>query len=148
MRRITIRSKKARRGVAAVEMALVLPVFLLVSLGIIEYGRAMMTANLVTNAAREGARVAAINGSTNTDVENAVTSFLTTSLGISSGQITTNITITAATGNPNPMNQCANANLRDLIVVEVRVPYSAVALIPASYLQSVILSARSSMRHE
>ena len=148
MRRRNSPVRQDRPGVAAVEMALVLPVFLLVSLGIIEYGRALMAANLVTNAAREGGRVAGITGSTNTDVQNAVVNFLATSLNLNTGQVSVKISITPAAGNPDPQNQCANAKLRDLVTVDVNVPYSAVALIQASYLQDVTLTASSSMRHE
>lgn len=130
------------------EFALVLPVFLTVSLGIIEYGRALMAANLVTSAAREGGRIAGQTGYTNADVQNSVQSALASSLKLSSSQVTVNITITPAAGNPNPQNQCASAHLRDLVQVEVKVPYSAVALIPASFLQGVTLTGRSYMRHE
>ncbi len=141
-------SSNDRRGVAAVEFALVLPVFLTVSLGIIEYGRALMAANLVTSAAREGCRIAGQTGNTNADVQNSVQSALASSLKLSPGQVTVNITITPAAGNPNPQDQCGSANLRDLVQVEVKVPYSAVALIPASFLQGVTLTGRSYMRHE
>jgi Flp pilus assembly protein TadG len=141
-------SSDNRRGVAAVEFALVLPVFLTVSLGIIEYGRALMAANLVTNAAREGCRIAGQAGYSNADVQSSVQNSLASSLKLSSGQVTVNVTITPAAGNPDPQNQCANAHLRDLVEVEVKVPYSAVALIPASFLQGVTLSGRSYMRHD
>ena len=51
---------RARRedGAALVETAFVLPIMLLVSVGILEFGRAYQTWQVVTNAAREGARVA------------------------------------------------------------------------------------------
>lgn len=148
MRRTPEHFRSERRGVAAVEMALVLPIFMVVSLGIVEYGRALMAANMVTNAAREGGRIAGKDGSTNTDVQNAVTSFLTNSLSVAPNKVTVNITITPAAGNPNPQNQCANARLKDLITVEAKVPFSAVSLIPASYLKTVVLSGRSHMLHE
>jgi Flp pilus assembly protein TadG len=148
IRRFGKRLQQHRRGVAAVEFALVLPVFLTVSIGIIEYGRALMAANLVTSAAREGCRIAGQVGYTNADVQSAVQTFLASSLKVSSNQVTVNITITPATGNPDPQNVCANAQLRDLVEVEVKVPYSAVALIPATSLQGITLSGRSYMRHE
>lgn len=148
MRRTVSRTDARRRGVAAVEFALLLPVFLLVCLGIIEYGRALMAANLVMSSAREGARIAVKDGSTNADVQNAVVSFLSSSLGVSSSQVAVAITITPAAGNPDPQNQCANAKPKDLITVDVRAPYSAVALIPGTFLQNVTLSGRSYMRHE
>ncbi len=49
------KTRTARRGTAAVEAALVLPMTLLFLLGIIEYGRYVMTLQVVTNAARSGA---------------------------------------------------------------------------------------------
>jgi len=46
------------RGAALVETAFVLPIMLLVCVGILEFGRAYQTWQVVTNASREGARVA------------------------------------------------------------------------------------------
>lgn len=48
------------RGTAIVETALTLPILLLVSVGIFEFGRAYQTWQVLTNAAREGARVAVL----------------------------------------------------------------------------------------
>ena len=48
------------RGAAAVEFALILPVFLLLIAGAIDLTRMMYTQVVVTNAAREGARMAAL----------------------------------------------------------------------------------------
>ena len=144
------RNKQARRGAAMVEMALVLPVFLMLVLGIIEFGRGMMVANLVTNSAREGARMAVLDGSTNTEVTTAVQTFLVSAIGhgISSADITTTITVTAAAGNPNPANNVANAISRDLITVKVSLPFNKVALIPGKYLKGRQLAGQSAMRHE
>ena len=50
--------KHSRRGVAVMEAALVLPIVLIFLLGILEYGRYVMTLQVLTNAAREGARYA------------------------------------------------------------------------------------------
>ena len=144
------RNKHARRGAAMVEMALVLPLFLMLVLGIIEFGRAMMIANLVTNAAREGARMAVLDGSTNTDVTNTVKTFLISAIGtsVSSSDITVTITVTAAAGNPNPANSVASSTTRDLITVKVSVPFNKVALIPGKYLAGKQLAGQSAMRHE
>ncbi|WP_275411822.1 TadE/TadG family type IV pilus assembly protein [Winogradskya humida] len=50
------------RGAAAVEMAIVLPLLLLIVLGIIEFGIGWNRQLNLTEAAHEGARVAALNG--------------------------------------------------------------------------------------
>ena len=47
-----------RRGATAVEAALVLPMVLIFLFGILEYGRYVMTLQVMTNAAREGAHYA------------------------------------------------------------------------------------------
>lgn len=49
------------RGAVAVEMALLLPVLVLLLLGIMEFGRAYNAQVTLTNAAREGVRVMAIS---------------------------------------------------------------------------------------
>lgn len=49
---------KSERGNAMVEFAIVLPLLLIVVFGIIDFGRALYTANNLTAAVREGARLA------------------------------------------------------------------------------------------
>jgi len=55
-------SKLFRRedGAAMVEMAIVLPIFLLLVWGVIDFGRLLFTANSMATAVREGARQAAV----------------------------------------------------------------------------------------
>lgn len=59
---ISVRSVAARdeRGAAAVEFALVLPLLILFTFGIIEFGRAYSAKIELTAAVREGARAAAL----------------------------------------------------------------------------------------
>jgi len=57
---------KAIRGQSLVEFALVLPVFLLLLIGITEFGRAWMTRNILTGASREAVRIAAVQGNAGT----------------------------------------------------------------------------------
>jgi Flp pilus assembly protein TadG len=49
------------RGQALVEFALVIPIFLLVMLALFDLGRAVFAYNTLTNAAREGVRMAIVN---------------------------------------------------------------------------------------
>ncbi len=53
-------TKKTAKGQSLVEFALLVPVMLILVVGISEFGRAWMTRNILTGAAREGARVAAV----------------------------------------------------------------------------------------
>ena len=76
MNRIEIRTDllgaKARlasdeAGQAVVEFALVLPILMMVLIGILEFGRAWNTYQVITDAAREGARNVVVSGSTATN---------------------------------------------------------------------------------
>jgi Flp pilus assembly protein TadG len=51
----------SERGAAAVEFAILLPLLLMLVLGTIEFGRAYNAQIILTNAARDGVRVMAIN---------------------------------------------------------------------------------------
>jgi Flp pilus assembly protein TadG len=62
---------KADRGAAAVELALVLPVLLLVLFGIIDFGRMLNAQLQLTEAAREGARAAALRQDPTSRVQTA-----------------------------------------------------------------------------
>jgi Flp pilus assembly protein TadG len=53
--------RRGRRGTYAVEFALVFPVLVLFMFAVFEYGRFLMARQVLDNAAREGARVAACN---------------------------------------------------------------------------------------
>jgi Flp pilus assembly protein TadG len=64
------------RGAALLEVALTLPLMLLVAVGIFEFGRAYQTWQILTNAAREGARVAVLPGSDDEAVEERVMDYL------------------------------------------------------------------------
>ena len=72
-----IRLGRDERGQFMVEFALLLPVFLMLLFGIVEFGAAWRTSQVLTNSAREGARVAILASSTADSVRNIVRSRLT-----------------------------------------------------------------------
>jgi len=69
------RRMRNQRGAALLETAITLPILLLVCVAIFEFGRAYQTWQVLTNAAREGARVAIIVGNTDTMVTDAVVTY-------------------------------------------------------------------------
>ncbi len=128
--------RKKRRGAAAVEFAVVAPVFLLLVFGMIEYGRMVMVQQVITNASREGARCGVLDGSTNQDVVDVVTQYLT------SGSIQ-GATITVTPTNPG------DAEFGDPVTVMVDIPFSQVSWLPSPmYLGGTTLSATTVMRRE
>src|SRR3989338_10478819 len=67
---------RSERGAAIIETALTLPIVLLVCVGIFEFGRAYQTWQVMTNAAREGARVAVLPNPTAGAADARVRSYL------------------------------------------------------------------------
>jgi Flp pilus assembly protein TadG len=68
---------RSEEGAELVEFALVLPLLLLVMLGIAEFGFMFQRYEVLTNAAREGARIAVLPGYTAADVQARVSTYLT-----------------------------------------------------------------------
>jgi Flp pilus assembly protein TadG len=54
------RFRRTETGQALVEFTMILPIFLMLLFGLVDFGRGFYTWLLVTNAAREGARTAAV----------------------------------------------------------------------------------------
>jgi Flp pilus assembly protein TadG len=128
--------RRYRRAAAAVEFAIVAPVFFLLVLGMIEYGRMVMVQQVITNASREGARQAVLDGATTAEVQTVVTDYL------ASGSITgATVTVT-----PNPPT---NAEFGDPVTVAVSIPFSQVSWLPSPmYLGGKTLIATTVMRRE
>jgi Flp pilus assembly protein TadG len=125
-----------RRGAATVEFAVVAPVFLLFVVGIVEFGRALMVQQLLTNAAREGARVGVLDNSQTGDVTSAVSNYLAGG-GVSGA--TTTVT-------PSPPSSAAYGSP---VTVTITVPYSSVSWVPSPwFLQNTTLGSTCVMRRE
>ncbi len=120
-----------------VEFALVLPVLILLVVGILDFARAFTVLQVVTNAAREGARVSIIPTSTSANVTGTVTSYLT-SAGQAECTSTGSTTIWGAGGAAG-----------DTITVTVSCPFTTLTgtLIPG-WSGTFNLSQTATMRHE
>jgi Flp pilus assembly protein TadG len=128
--------RRNRRAAAAVEFAIVAPVFFLLILGMVEYGRMVMVQQVITNASREGARQAVLDGATTAEITNIVNAYLT------NGSIT-GATVTVA---PNPPT---DAEFGDPVTVTVSIPFSQVSWLPSPmYLGGKTLTASTVMRRE
>jgi Flp pilus assembly protein TadG len=129
---------RGRRGGALVELAAVMPVFITIILGMLDCSRLGMVSQLLATAAREGCRVAVINGSTQTDVQNRVNAFLSDS-GISVGTVT-----------PTPANwNSASLQAGTPIKVTLSVPFNKVSWLGTPYLfKTATLTASATMSCE
>lgn len=71
-----MRRVRSENGQALIEAALTLPLLLLIAVGIFEFGRAYQTWEVLTNAAREGARTAILPSATPAMVQGVVVSYM------------------------------------------------------------------------
>lgn len=123
-------------GSATVEFALVLPLFVMLLLGLVEFGLAIWHQEILTNASREGARagiVASVEGPTYADITAVVQAYLS-SAGLDPA--VTEIDISGLEG-----------SFGDPLTVEVRYPHSFFVLpnLLSSLGSSLILHAKTVM---
>ncbi|WP_144123338.1 TadE/TadG family type IV pilus assembly protein [Catellatospora sichuanensis] len=109
---------KRDRGAAAVEMALILPILLLLVFGIIDFGRMLNTQIKLTEAAREGARAATI-----LNTHSGATSRVATVLG------STPVSVTVSGGHQPCLNALpgTDATVRVEHDFEFVTPFAAIA---------------------
>ena len=137
----------SERGSALLETALTLPLLLLVSVSIFEFGRAYQTWQVITNAAREGARVAVLPNIASGAAEARTRQYL--QLGQLPRADSAGVTLTA--GSVDIGGIAAPTS-----IVTVTYPFNFVVLQPIARLvvsgsnlgAAVTLTARSEMRNE
>jgi Flp pilus assembly protein TadG len=124
-----------RRGAAATEFAVVAPVFFMMIIGFIEFGRALMVQQVLVNASRVGARMASTTGATSSGVQSAVQSY-TTSVAVPGVSVSVS---------PNPATAIAGT----VITVTASVPFNDVSWMNTPwFLSGKTLTANSQMRKE
>jgi Flp pilus assembly protein TadG len=107
-----------RRGIATVELAIVVPVLFTLFWGMCEVGRAINATITLQNAASVGARQASIGQSSNSQVQQDVLNYLTTA-----GIPTTHATVTVS-DLTQPGVDATAADPLDQLQVTVTIPFS------------------------
>jgi Flp pilus assembly protein TadG len=138
------RGDRSERGAELIEFALVLPILLVIVGGIIDFGFLFQRYEVLTNAAREGARVAVLPGYTNADVTTRVNQYLT------AGGVPAGATVTVGAAQSIPVGGGACISVRP---VTVTFPHQYTTLGPlltlvGGSLGTTTLTATSSMRSE
>lgn len=128
---------RSESGASAVELALLLPVLMMILFGIIEFGLALYQQAVLTNASREGARlgiVQAVPAITTGQINARIDTYLTAA-GITPGNVTRTIVSTGVTDTP--------------VRVTLTLPYTFVTL-PGftGMVPTINLRAWTEMRHE
>lgn len=137
----------SRTGSALVEVAVSFPIFMLILLGIIEFGRALSVSQSLNNAAREGCRAAIVDGSSTADVQELVLLSVVNTVGCRAEDVDVDIAVTSD-DDGSALSSIEAAQPRDLIQIDIRVPYSAVSFAVAEFLKNSNLRGSCVMRHE
>ena len=128
------------RGAVATEFALLLPVFLTILIGIIEFGMIMYGREIVTNATREGARAGITQGPPKLST-GAITTISSNYL-VNTGVNPANVTFTAVgAGGANPATLTVTAQYQYFFLIPF-IP--AMTGIP----NPLIINTQTVMRHE
>lgn len=119
------------------EFAVVAPVLFLMIFGMIEFGRLIMVQQIMTNASREGAREAVLDGATSTTVDTHVREYLQgTSIDPNGVTVAFNISPQSATAG-------------DAVTVTLTLDFNDVSWLPGSwFLSNTTMRAQTTMRRE
>lgn len=129
---------KGEKGQSLVEFAIVLPVLMLFLLGIIEFGWLFNAKITLTSAAREGARIYAIEGNNQTLVEDAVNK-------ATSNLIVNKIEVDKSIGVVLSEETTTSGNIR---MAKVVITAEVIPLIKLIVKNNVTMKAEASMRIE
>ncbi len=142
-----LRGDRRERGAELIELALVLPMLLLMFAAIVDFGLLFQRYAVISNAAREGARIAVLPGYTQSDVQGRVTQYVQQSTGDSTLSPTTALATVSikpsGTTPPFPAAQVTVSLTHTYLVIG---PVSA--LFGGGSWTSITLVARSTMRIE
>jgi Flp pilus assembly protein TadG len=138
---------RSNRGAELIEFAFVLPLLMVVVAGIIDFGFMFQRYLVVTNAAREGARMAILPGYGLTDVQARVQAYVREGLADQTvTPVTTMSTVTIDPPGPAPPFDAAQVMVQTTQSYLVLGPL--ISLVGGSGFGSVTLTAKSTMRTE
>jgi hypothetical protein len=118
------RREAMARGQALVEFALVIPLFLLLMVALFDMGRAVFAYNTLTNAAREGARMAIVNQDKPSIIERAKSQ--TAIVELNDPSVSVGFFQMAADGTPDYADPCDLVAVGCLAVVSFQATYQPI----------------------
>ncbi len=139
---------RQERGAALIETAFIMPLLLLLSVSVFEFGRAFQYWQVLTNAAREGARIAVLPGTSDAAITSRVQAYLST------GQLAQPASATIAIARNDQIS--IGASTAPASTITVSYPFQFMVLQPVAQLvvsgstvgEAISLTASSTMRNE
>ena len=132
------------RGQALVELALALPVLLLIFMGLFDFGRAVFAYNSLSNAAREGARVAIVDQTIVGGIPVGATEAASQATGLGLDPADT-AQVQVAYLMPDLSGPCATRSLGCIAEVEVHYQFRAITPIVGGVIGPIDLTASTQL---
>ncbi len=121
---VRIARYKRRRGTAAVEAALMMPLVVLMTFALIKYGWLYVKVQQINNAARHGARVAARADSDNGDIDTEIAALMASVWPSGAGAPPADWYVVT----PNPAVIDANLATGTIVTITITVTYAGTKL--------------------
>lgn len=145
-----------RRGTTAVEVAVTMPVFLVIVMGMMECSHASMIVNSLDNAARQAGRYGAVDGISSAQVIAKAKALMAKSTRVvPTVMVKDGSVFDSASFNPTTINYTSLADKElsaadddQMFIVRLSVPYNSVALLPPFFIKNITLTGQAVMRHE
>ena len=145
--------RSERQGTALVEVAFVLPVFLMFMFALFEFGHVLMISNMVNAVAKQSAHYGSFEDASTADVQayagtkmDAIVGAGNATILIKDGSVYENTGDAEVDNLPNI--ELTSAESRQIFVVEITVPYDSVAIMPPFWVNNLTLTGVSIMRRE
>jgi hypothetical protein len=140
------RRGRSERGAELIELALVLPILLLMFAAIMDFALVFQRFLVVSNAAREGARIAVLPGYGETDVQNRVTEYVRNGTG--DATLTPTAALEAIEIDPGDAAPFSAAQVTVSMTHSYLLMGAVSGLLGGGSWTSITLAARSTMRIE
>ena len=146
------RQKSDRMGAVALEVAIVLIPFLLLVLGLLDFGRLILTQHMVATAARQGGRQACVNTDVNGTANNKSSAEIESEMEANLAGLLQDADVQIYYFDDSAQDWTLNATFQQRIAVEVQgvyVPFTPLfSLLGMGTNHSVPLSTRTIVRSE
>jgi Flp pilus assembly protein TadG len=151
------RTNGGRSGALTVEVALVMPVFILFLFAIMEFGHFCMVSHTLHAAARRGAQYGSYEDVTNGMVETRIKQIVGAAINadkatilIKDASVFDDSGFDASTINYSSLSSVTldEAERGQCFLVQVKVPYDNVSLLPTFFIKGVTIVGQAATRHE
>ncbi len=154
--RLSTEQQPQRRGTTAVEVAVTLPVFGVIMMGLMECAHAMMIVHSLDSAARQSARYGSVDGISSAQLITKAKAIMAKStrvvptVVVKDGSAFDSANFNATTINYAGLadKELSTADDDQMFIVRMSVPYNSVALLPPFFIKNITLTGQAVMRHE